>query len=586
MKTLWVYQNRIKQLARKPSYGYALAAAGILGVSTAIWSFMIARLQQGNADQLADSFLLTSAETFKQAQFPAAHTQLLKWPIFWVLGTLHNAPWALITVTMVLCSATVSVFAYLLFRIVRRAEVLAVLYLALACVLVLVPAQVLDGVSSPLSMALITGRNVEYSLYIAVLVLLLPSARMHEWRRWSIAALLLMVLFASDQLFLMLSLGGAVAVLVCAYGWRRRLMVTTGAVWVAVSVFAWMLSQLLQWLLGYVTTITRVSAGPYGHATTFAEVHSAVAYGLKSLLLNFGVSLNAGWLGVLPALLNVLLFGLAVYACGVTLRRMSQSTPQPDKAQMLSLLLALSTLAAFVAYIVTDHPVVADARYLTIALFAGFVALATYGRTVRLKPKLLHGCSVVLFVGIVCGLVGVARHTNQTIANDPLRTRNERVVRALTARHEQILVGDYWRVLPIKEQTQYASQQILPLGSCLQPEQSLVSKVWDQDLYTHSFAYLLPLQPYGTPFGRCSLQTVIFIYGRPTSVTRIAGSAHNPTELLLFYNNGAAKLRGNETVPPRPVFGVPTEGTAKPTGSIIAPLADPSSSNDPPSVIW
>jgi len=576
MKTLWSYQERIKRLVHRPGYGYMLVAAGVLGLSMAVWSFVIARLQQGNADQLADGFLFANAETFTHAQFPTSHTQLFKWPIFWLLGALHNAPWAITAATMVLCLATVSAFAYLLFRIVRRAEVLAVLYLGLACILALVPAQVLGGVSSPLSMALVTGRNIEYPLYIGVLALLLPAARKYEWRRWGIATLLLGVLLASDQLFLTLSLGGAAGLLLYVYGWRRRPLAATAWAWVAVSVSAWVLSRLLQWALGFVTALTGASTGPYGRVTTFAEAHSAVAYGLKGLLLNFGISLSSGRLDILPALLNVLLLGLIVYACYAILRRVSQSSVRPDRAMMLSLLLGMSTLAAFVAYVVTDHPVSADARYLTIVLFAGFVMLATYSRTVHLSPKLLYGCGAVLSLGVVFGLVAVVRQTNHVVAGDPLRVRNERVVRALAAHHEQILVGDYWRVLPIKEQTKQASQQILPLGSCLQPRQSLISSAWEQDLYTHSFAYLLSLQPYGTPFGRCSLQTIVFVYGRPTTMVRIAGTQRNPTELLLFYNNGAAKLRGNETAPPRPVFGVPTEGTARPTGSTMAPLADPS----------
>jgi hypothetical protein len=576
MKTPREYQVRIKQLAHTSGYRYVLGAAGVLGLSTTIWSFVIARLQQGNADQLAGGFLFWDAETFRQAQFPASHTQVLKWPIFWLLGALHSTSWALTVTTMMLCLVTVGTFAYLLFRIVRQPELLTVLYLGLACVLALVPAQVLGGVASPLSMALLTGRNIEYPLYVGVLVLLLPAAQKYEWRRWSIATLLLGILLVSDQLFLTLSLGGAGGLLLYSYVWRRRSLVTTAWVWVLVSVCAWVLSQLQRWVLGFTTGITGTSTGPYGYATTFTEVHGAVVYGVKGLLLNFGISLSSGWISVLPALLNTLLLGLIVYAGYVTLRCVSQSAERPDRAVMLSLLLGMSTFAAFVAYVGTDHPVSADARYLTIALFAGFVMLAAYSRTIRLNPKLLYSCGAVLILGVGFALIAVVVHTNQTIASDPLRARNQRVARILAAHHIQILVGDYWRVLPIKEQTRQASQQILPLGSCLQPRQSLISGAWERDLYTHSFAYLLPLQPYGTPYGRCTLQTIMFVYGKPTTVVRITGNRQNPAELLLFYNNGAAKLRGNKTVPPTPVFGVPTEGIAKPTGSTMVPLADPS----------
>jgi hypothetical protein len=576
MKTFRDYQKRAKQLVCTPGRGYLLITAGVLGLSTVIWSFAIARLQQGNANQLADGFLFENGTTFTQAQFPSAHTQLLKWPLFWLLGAMHSAPSAYIISTVVLCLVAIGGFAYLLFRIVRRPEVLGTLYLGLACILALVPAQILKDMSSPLSMAMVTGRNVEYLLNIGILVFILPSQKRRDWPRWGAATLLMGLLLSSDQLFLACNIGGSVGLLLYAYGWHRRLLVVTAWLWLAVAGLGWALSRLVLDILGRITGIVGASTSLYGGTTNLPGMHAATVDGLRGILMNFGVTVSAGRWDVLPALLNTLLLGSVVYASYRVGRHVLQPLAQPDKATMLSLLLGMSTLAALAAYVVTNHPVAADARYLSVALFAGFVILATYSRTLRVSPKLLYGCGGVLVVGIMFGLVGVVSHTDQTIASDPLRVRNERIVQALAAHHEQILVGDFWRVLPIKEETKQASQQILPLTNCLQPRQSLTSSAWNQSLYTHSFAYLLPLQSFGAPFGRCSVQTLVLIYGRPTAVTLIAGSPRNPTELLLFYNNGAARIRGNETVPPTPVFGVPTEGRPRPTGSMIVPLTDPS----------
>ncbi len=577
MNTLRGYQKQAKRLISTPSYVHLAVAAAVLGLSTIIWSLTIARFQQGNADQLADGFLFEHATTFMQAQFPAAHTQLLKWPLFWLLGILHSAPAAYAVATTALCLVTVGTFAYLLYRIVRRPTVLAVLYLGLACVLTLVPAQVLGNVSSPLSMAMVTGRNIEYLLYLVVLVLLLPSGRQYNWKSWGVAALLFGLLLASDQLFLICGLGGAAILLLYAYSGQRRSPLVSGWLWLAVAGLGWGVSRVLLWFLGHGTGIIGTSTGFSGHATSLASVHAATAYGLKGLALNFGISLSAGPLAVLPAALNALLVGVAIYA-GYRVWRGGESwSAPPDRATMLSLLLGMSTLAAFVVYAVTNHAAMADARYLSIALFAGFVVLATYSRQLRVRPMMAYAISSLLAVGIVLGLVAVVRHTSQTIDGNPIWARNQRIAQVLAAHPGQILVGDFWRVLPIKEDSKQAAQAVLPLTGCVQPRQALSSKAWQHDLYNHRFVYLLPLQsPAGMPFGRCSLQTILFIYGQPTAVVRVAGAQQHPSESLLFYNDGASRRHGIDTRPPTPVFGVPTDGTAKPTGSTMVPLADPS----------
>jgi len=576
MDILWDYRVRLKRLAGTPGRWYLLAGAAVLGLSTVAWSLVVARLQQGNADQLVDGFLFTNAATFQQAQFPAEHTLLLKWPLFWALGALQNTPWAYMVGTVALCLATVGLYAYVLFRIERRPVVLGTLYLSLALVLMLVPAQVLGGVTSPLSMAMITGRNIEYMLYIAGLALLLPSGRAYAWGRWSAAALLLGSLFASDQLFVVCSLGGALLLVLSGYVRRSRVLTGLGWAWLGVSGVSVALAWLVLAVLRRVTGIVAGSADIQGHITTLAGMQNAGAYGLRAVLPNFGIHVNFGWIGVLPVLLNVGTLGAIVYAWYVLVRRGVRRSAPPGRAELLAALLGLSAFAVFAVYVVIGHAVAADARYLTITFFAGFVALAAYSRSVRINPRLLYGGGAVLCVGLVLGLVGLARHATQVRANDMLRARNQRVVRALADHPVEVLVGNYWRVVPIKALTKQTSQHILPLGSCLQPRQSLVSGAWKQDLYTHSFAYLLSVQPDGTPFGRCSLQTLVLVYGQPSSVVRIAGTARSPMELLLFYNNGGAKLRGKETAPPMPVFGAPTEGMARPTGSTITPLTDPS----------
>jgi len=578
MKSFEGYKKRVMRFLHTPGERHVVAAASILGVSTLIWSLTTTRLQMGNADQLADSFLFSDKATFRQAQFPQAHTQLIKWPLFWLLARLHNAPAAYTTATIGLSLVTVGALAYLLHKLVHRPAVLGTLYLALACMLTLVPVQVTGEVGSPLNMAMVTGRNIEYVLYLVVLVLLLPAAQQpRRWYRLGAAAAMLSILFASDQLFLLCSVGSVLGFVAYAYGRRRPKLQSLALQWLIVTAISWAASGVILWAIGHATNIVGAPGDFAGFSLRFTSLGSAAGAATKAVLLNFGITAGAGRWAVVPALLSSLLLGLCLYAGYAVWHKALRRPPvQLDRTTLLSLLVSLSTITVCTVYVVANHQTSMDARYLTIASFAGFIILAAYVRTLRVSDCSMYWTGVVLGVGVVCGLLATVTHSNQVLATDPARIRTKQIAQLLDQHHTQILMGDFWQVLPIKEQTRQASQQILPLSGCLRPRQLLTSAAWRQDLYTHSFAYLLPLQSTGLSFGRCSLQTAIMLYGQPTTIVRVGGAQRSPKELLLFYNDGAARIRGNRPGVPTPVFGVPTEGTARPTGSTIVPLADPS----------
>jgi len=144
------------------------------------------------------------------------------------------------------------------------------------------------------------------------------------------------------------------------------------------------------------------------------------------------------------------------------------------------------------------------------------------------------------------------------LATSQLNRRNEIFASMLQKHPVDTLVGDYWRVLPIRALSKRAGQNVIPLRSCFRPVDSLRSDAWQHNLLTHSFAYIVSVRPAGTPFPVCNLRTVEFMYGAPTDIQLIAGSQRNPAELLLFYNNGASDRKGTPAVPPRPVSGAPT----------------------------
>jgi len=527
---------------------YAGIACVILLGTTAGWAWSAARLQQANADQLVDSFLFKDLQTFHGAVFPSAHTQLIKWPLFWLLARLHFSPTAYTVLTTVLAVVTVAAMAYMLYRVARRPLVFGVLCLLLAAVLLLVPVYVFDGVvTTPLSLAMLAGRNIEYVIFVAVLaVYARPALR---WRSWQIimATVALCLLMASDQLFLWYSAGGAVLCVVIGrlFGWR--LFSATAWRWLIGSALAWIGASFIAVILNHSFT----------HVTNYAlgvqTVHNAYSVGqgfwnlLRVVGLNFGLTARDGW-PTTPALLinclTVILTARAIVWLFGRLRTLqhSESKAYPATAYLLGGMLLATTTVAFGLFMCTNQAELSNARYETIALISGFVVLAAWMRSKLWpsRPLLIFSCLGILAIGT--GFVGTLRYTNR-LAGTTLQARNEQIATALQAHRAAYLVGSYWRVFPVRLLTLHAEQQIVPLEGCLQPTLTLTSDVWRPDLRVHSFAYLLSETSTNLPVLPCRKQLILHQYGQPTSILRISGTSTRPTEELLFYDNGAADPR-------------------------------------------
>jgi hypothetical protein len=538
---------------------YAWVSVVILLSSTVWWSLQASRLQQGNADQLVDGFLLRDMHSLSTSVFPAAHTLFLKWPLFWVLGQFHYSATIYSVETVLVTVVSVALLAYVLFRIIRRPLVFGVVCLLLACVLVLVPAQILGGVTAPLNMALLTGRNLEYVLYIGFLGLYIRATGFKSWP-WLAATMGMAVLFVSDQLFLTLSLGGAITAFVTAYGVRYKKLGDVAIRWLVGSGIAWALATMFVGVLNkYLTSIVKDGSGAYGPINSWYNVVPAITYGFKAIALNLGVTVKYGPFSLLPGFINLGLFILILFGSYRVVRTLfllrkghiKTSAAQGDTANMLALLLLISTFAAFIAYIATAHAYQADARYLSISLFAGFVVLAVIIRSMKLSRWALLATGGVTAIALMSGLIGMTRHTNQIIAADQIRRRNERIAQTLIEHPVEMLVGSYWRVIPIKALSKQSEQDVVPLRNCTRPIPSLINTEWQKNLLTHSFAYILSLGPTGTPFPACSLPQIEYLYGPPTSIKTIAGTAHVPSELLLRYDKGASN-KPKALLPSRP----------------------------------
>ncbi len=551
---------------------YLLGSLAILFLTTLLWATLGARLQNNNADQLSDSYLFESARTFHQATFPGQHTFLLKWPLFWLQSIIgiNISSFELTTVFVTLL--TVAGLAYLLRRIERRPVMVGTIYLGLASALLLVPAVPYPGALLPTNLAMLTTRNLEYLVYMFALVLV---ARAKLWRCWQLvfASIALGALFASDKLFLSLALGGSVVMLAVYALTKRQALRTMAVCWLVATVAGAVMATIT--LIGVQHhSITGISSqagvGPYAVTTSPHNLALGAIYGVLAVFTNFGANPAHGVLTLhevpgafraelvsasLPAyLVNLMLLAFCAYVVFWVLRssfayrKLSPRSKKPLEEVSgvglgLAIMLVSSSVVSLVSFAVTKHYYVVDSRYLTITMFALFVCLAVYSRSRLWRSLSVMTMGGVLLVGCLAGSY-FAVH-NYQLNRDALgrdQARNMLVAQVLRSHKTALLLGDYWRVLPIKVQVDHP-QTVLPLSDCTTPRTDLSSRAWRLDMQHSSFAYLLSLDGGTASFPACSLAQVTKQYGQPNAITVIAGSTDQPKEVVLFYDHGANNFK-------------------------------------------
>jgi LmbE family N-acetylglucosaminyl deacetylase len=544
-----------------PERLFAIAAVVALFATTWYWALLGARVHMGNADQLVNTYLFDSPDSFHGAQWPDQHTFLLKWPLFALIHAAGATPHHFRVATVAVTLLTVMALAFILYRIERRPLIFGCLCLALASVLLMVPIQPYPGGLLPVNMAMTTTRNLEYLLFIAAIAFVIHAPRLLHWKTL-VAIGLFIVLIASDKLFLTIGVGASLAMLV-GYALLRKLHISQMAARWMVAGFAGAAGAIgLLWVIN-ASGITHIAsggvAGPYGLVHSTKDLALGMIYAVIGLLTNLGanpatdtrllrdiptqVYHNVFTSGGLPFVINILFVMGAVFVVARLLwssisRRGSTATLPHDRYFALSLSLIWTTAAACAVFIVSKHYYPVDARYVAIVLFAVFVSIATYVRARHYRPRTVWLAAVVLGCSVFAGVTVAGQQYNADIAAmQSINDRNTQVANALNGHGVDAVVGDYWRVFPIKLQA--TDITAVPLGGCTQPGAVLNSQAWQPDLGTHSFAYLLSLDKGLTGYPPCRLDDIIGKYGRPNASTLIDGTLSNPHELLLFYDRGA-----------------------------------------------
>jgi hypothetical protein len=536
----------------------------ILLISVIFWSLLGARIQSGNADQIVNSLLFASRATFQHALLPSQHTFLLKWPIFYLVHIFGVTSTTLITFTILTTLLTVGLFVLILRSIEKRPLYLGTICLALASVLMLIPAQPYPGGLLPVNMAMIATRNLEYIVYLYALILLIKSPFLKSKKLW-LSIGLMAILIASDKLFFTVSIGAALIAMVY-YGFRNKLVLDNLVTkWLIVTIGGFVGSTIILWLIAaaHITRFSNQSIGPYGLVTSIHNALLAIFYSITGVLTNLGAnpassttiirSMPKSFIhslfspGIIGYIINILILILGLFII-LKLTRNSlterKNRWKKDKTPdyRLAVMLAWTSLATIAAFIATNHAYSVDSRYLTIVLFTIFVAIASFSANKKLQPEVLVTIGIALIIAMLSGsTVAMSSYRADKQALSEVNGRNQTIAQALKAHKVDTLVGDYWRVIPTKLLLS-GSQTITPLSSCTVPRQDLSSSLWQPNLHKVSFAYLLSLSGGNlTNYSNCTINQVTATYGRPNSSALIKGTLANPQELLLFYDNGIPK---------------------------------------------
>ena len=534
---------------------YALGAVFVLLMSTVLWAVLGARIHMNNADQLVDPYLFGSLDVYQQALFPAAHTFLLKWPLFIIISLLGFADIAYIAMTVGAVLLTVGVLTYVLYRIDKRVMYFGTICLCLASSLLMIPTQSYPGALLPMNMAMLATRNIEYVLYLASLWAIL---RMRKFRFLPLlaAVILLAVLSASDRLFLMISAGGAGMLLIVAVVARQRELTSLAIKWATITVAAALGAMAL---IGAINLSgTRVSSAnePYALISSLHDVVLAIFYMVAGLVKNMGAwpgydsltiagipgatieNIRGSW--AISYLLNISIVVFCIIATLYVIRSSfgKYRSATLSRAQLLSVMLLSSTIAACGLFTISKHYYVVDGRYVTIGLFSFYVSLATYMRTRHWSAKTLLRVGSIALIAIIAALPAVFQNYNSSLsAGHEMASRNKNIAEVLHQHKVTALVGDYWRVIPAKSKLP-SDTRVTPLASCTQLRDVLSSKAWAPNSTSDSFAYLLTRDAGQTDFPACNLEQITAQFGQPNSSVVIRGTQNDQKESLLFYDAG------------------------------------------------
>lgn len=556
----------------KNLYGHLVMVIGvvILFATTIFWAYLGSLINISNSDNLVNSQLFESYDTFKNAFFPAQHTFLVKWPIFALFHLLGYSSFIYHLINLIIVVISVGLFAYVIYRINPDKLKFGLICLALSSVLIMVPAQPYPGGLLPTNMAMITTRNIEYLIFITIVWLFCKANNYKSYYFW-LAILLSGILIASDFLFAPFLLCGTLFALIF-----YRLKLSYFIIFVG-TILGFILAKVIILVIKNLHLTNIVGANsPYNLITNFHDFALASIYAFLNILMNFGalpsgdtrllknvpveLSNNLGSLGGYAYIINLLIFIICFLSLVFILKYQVKSKNKPDVVSKVTIVLFGSSIVAVASFVLTKHYYPVDGRYLAVVLFCGFVGLAAATRKYDLKIK--HA-KIILIALVFSNLFGIYHLLNNVYPKQIQETAkynnlNRFIADSLKSSETHVIIGDYWRVMSIKQQSS-KQLQVQAMSNCNEPYSMLTSKNWQSDLTKTRSAVLISNEQGLTPYKSCTADEAIKKYGKPRLNLIVNGTYDKPSEQLLFFDK-----KMPETLNPKSGKYIPLS-TVKPT---------------------
>lgn len=505
-----------------------------------------------NHDNLTDNYLFESPEVFKGALFPAAHTFLLKWPLFALSAAFGNTADVFVYGTIALYVLTVTGFMVAVFLLTRKnLHITALVGLALSLVLVMVPAQPSNGLLLPLNMAMITTRNIEFLLLFGFIYLILAAKKLLSWQFIG-AVIIMSILGASDKFYLMISLVASVMYIGFLFSSLNKSRSERSP-----QAFSPLIAGAASYIVANIILVAIHNSGttnvpgatgssPFSLVTSMWKMFEAIAGGLQGIIANFGADIFGKSLGsgLAPYLLNGIILLAAAYSCAILLKRAPRDI-QKTTEYKFTIWLILTFVGSFIIFIASEHSYTVDGRYLTGAIFAGFSAIALVLTTIKLKNK--NTIVTLAFAGLLLVTPFYAYVARNNYARAFRATHNaigERIDKAadILMRHDvDVFVGDYWFVSPVRLKTNNTVTPVLmSTEKCDTPNHFLTSRVWYQpspSVKTSAVYILRDADPDAVTFNHgCSLDYLNKKYGKPDSEYTLRGTVEEPIDIIRIYS--------------------------------------------------
>jgi hypothetical protein len=429
----------------------------------------------------------------------------------------------------------------------------------MASCLMLVPVVPYAGALLPVNMAMITTRNIEYLIFIVALIFVIRAKRYLSFQ-FLLSTVLFGLLFISDKLFFSVGLLASILALIFYGTLHRWKSIGLVVAWVWTTIAGALVAFLLALLINGLKLTGLVSAngaGPYGLVDNLKDFVIGAVYSVMSLFTNMGANpaFNQLQLSKIPHsfisgltspqgfsyIINISITIIAVFTVVILLKASSNIKNKVfdrDNYAILALMLSWSLISCLILFVATKHYYAVDARYLGIVPFALFIAMAYHFKDQALSSKQFILFSTVLIISTLLGVFGFMNlYNNNNQVTHETSKRNKNIADVLKSRNTANLVGDYWRVVPVKQELN-SKINVIPHQACNVDSSTLSSKAWLRNLDTNSFAYLVTVQGNLTNYKDCTINQVVKNYGKPNASALISGTLETPKELVLFYDGG------------------------------------------------